>query len=166
MILIAYDGSDDAKAAVEHVAELVPGQSAIVVTIWEPYVHLVTRYPATSTLVAAEDSEQIDGASSADAERTAEEGATLARTHGLEASGRAVTRQDSMADTLLAEADRADAGAIVVGSRGLGGFSSLLLGSVSHALLQHADRPVIIVPSPKVARRRNQSRRPGGDQTT
>ncbi len=166
MILIAYDGSDDAKAAVEHVADLVSGQPAVVVTVWEPYVHLVTRYPATSTLVAAEDSEQIDAASSADAERTAEEGAALARTHGLDASGRAVARHDSMADTLLAEADRADAGAIVVGSRGLGGFGSLLLGSVSHALLQHADRPVIIVPSPKVARRRNESRRPGGEATT
>jgi nucleotide-binding universal stress UspA family protein len=165
MILIAYDGSDDATAAVEHIAELVPGQSVIVVTVWEPYVHLVTRYPATSTLVAAEDSEQIDDASRADAERTAEEGAALARTHGLDASGRAVARQDSMVDTLLAEADRADAGAIAVGSRGLGGFGSLLLGSVSHALLQHADRPVVIVPSPKVARKRNEHRRTSGDDT-
>jgi nucleotide-binding universal stress UspA family protein len=91
------------------------------VTVWEPYVHLVTRYPATSTLVAAEDSEQIDDAS------------------------------------------RADAGAIAVGSRGLGGFGSLLLGSVSHALLQQADRPVVIVPSPKVAQKRNEHRRRTGD---
>jgi nucleotide-binding universal stress UspA family protein len=165
MILIAYDGSDDAQAALEHIAEFAPGQSAVVVTVWEPYVHLVTRYPATSTLVAAEDSEQIDGASRGDAERTAQEGAALARTHGLDASGRAVARQDSMVDTLLAEADRTDAGAIVVGSRGLGGFGSLLLGSVSHALLQHADRPVVIVPSPKVARKRNEHRRRSGDET-
>ena len=34
---------------------------------------------------------------------------------------------------------------IVVGSRGLGRFRSIL-GSVSHALLEHADRPVLIVP--------------------
>ena len=165
MILIAYDGSDDAKAALEHIAEFAPGQPAVVVTVWEPYVHLVTRYPSTSTLVGAEDSERIDDASRADAERTAEEGAALARTHGLDASGRAVARQDSMVDTLLAEADRADAGAIVVGSRGLGGFGSLLLGSVSHALLQHADRPVVIVPSPKVAQKRNEHRRRSGDET-
>ena len=163
MILIAYDGSDDAKAALEHIADFAPGQPAVVVTVWDPYVHLVTRYPATSTLVAAEDSEQIDDASRGDAERTAKEGAALARTHGLDASGRAVARQDSMADTLLGEADRVDAGAIVVGSRGLGGFGSLLLGSVSHALLQHADRPVVIVPSPKVARKRTEQRRTSGD---
>ena len=158
MFLIAYDGSDDAKAAVEHIAELAPGQPAVVVTVWEPYVQLLTRYPATGNLLAAEDSEQIDGASEGDAERTAEEGAALGRTHGLEASGSAVMMRDSVADTLLGEADRVSAGAIVVGSRGLGGLGSLLLGSVSHALLQRADRAVVIVPSPKVADKRKEKR--------
>jgi len=92
MILIAYDGSDDAKAALEHIAEFAPGQPAVVVTVWEPYVHLVTRYPSTSTLVGAEDSERIDDASRVDAERTAQEGAALARTHGLDAVGQRVAR--------------------------------------------------------------------------
>src|SRR6185312_4470025 len=160
MILIAYDGSDDAKAAVEHIADLVSGQPAVVVTVWEPYLELLTRYPATGTLLAAEDSQQVDAASRGAAEKTAEEGAGLARAHGLEASGRALMRQDSVADTLLTEADRVDAVAVVVGSRGLGGIGSLLLGSVSHALLQRADRPVVIVPSPKVAERRKEKRRP------
>ena len=49
-------------------------------------------------------------------------------------------------DALVRTAQARDAAEIVVGARGLGRFQAAL-GSVSHALLHEADRPVIIVPS-------------------
>jgi nucleotide-binding universal stress UspA family protein len=159
MILIAYDGSDDAKSAIQHAGELMPGQPAVVVTIWEPYLQMITRYPSPTAMLAGEDNVAIDAASQADAEQTAEEGAALARSHGLDATSRIVARRDSIAETLLGEADHANASAIVTGSRGLGGLGSLFLGSVSHALLQRADRAVIVVPSPRVAQKRNEKLR-------
>ncbi len=159
MILIAYDGSDDAKSAIEQAGALMAGQPATVVTVWEPYIQILTRYPAPLSLLAGDDMAEIDDASREAADDKAEEGAALARSHGLDASSHGLAREDSIAETLLAEADRSNASAIVVGSRGLGGLGSVLLGSVSHALLQHADRPVVIVPSPDVARKRNDRRR-------
>jgi nucleotide-binding universal stress UspA family protein len=41
----------------------------------------------------------------------------------------------------------ADADLLVVGSRGLGGFTEMLLGSVSHAAVLHAVCPVVVIPS-------------------
>ena len=48
-------------------------------------------------------------------------------------------------ERLAALADEREADEIVVGSRGLGRFAAAL-GSVSHALLEHASHPVVVVP--------------------
>ena len=66
-------------------------------------------------------------------------------TQGLEVHR--VVRQGQPADVLVLEAGEDDL--LVVGSRGLGGFRGLLLGSVSQQCTQHARCPVTVVPHPR-----------------
>jgi nucleotide-binding universal stress UspA family protein len=56
-----------------------------------------------------------------------------------------ILREGQAADVLVAEARGANL--LVVGSRGLGGFKGLLLGSVSQQCAHHARCPVAIVPN-------------------
>jgi nucleotide-binding universal stress UspA family protein len=60
---------------------------------------------------------------------------------------RMVVEDRHPAEALVALSAEADL--LVVGSRGRGGFTELLLGSVSHATVLHAACPVVVVPSPR-----------------
>jgi nucleotide-binding universal stress UspA family protein len=64
---------------------------------------------------------------------------------GIACEGEAVEGQ--AAEVLLNEAR--DASLIVVGNRGRGGFTSLLVGSVSQQVVHHAQCPVLVVHATK-----------------
>jgi nucleotide-binding universal stress UspA family protein len=156
MILICYDGSPDSRSAVEQAAELFKDEPATVMTVWQPFIEVAARTSVGFGLVPSiPDSAEIDEASRKAAEQTAAEGTELARSRGLDAEPRSISQATTTARAILAEADKLNASAIVMGTRGLTGVKSLLLGSVSHEVIQHADRTVVIAPSPEVVASRS-----------
>lgn len=150
MILICYDGSEDARAAIDRAGALFAGHAAIVLTVWQPFIEVIAHTGVGFGMLPP-DSAAIDTASRQRAEQIAHEGAELAEQAGLEAEPRVCEQSSTTARVILGEAERLAAEVIVMGSRGLTGLKSLLLGSVSHEVIQHADRTVVIVPSPAVA---------------
>ena len=161
MILVSYDGSADAQAAIDRAAQLMPGAQTTVLSVWESYAHMLAWSGSVGMGLGAvgtsADVERVDAASRTAALATATEGAQRATTAGLIAQPRSEGRDAGIADTILTVAADIDAGVVVMGTRGRGGVTSFLLGSVSHAVVQHADRAVLVVPSPAVADRRRAS---------
>jgi nucleotide-binding universal stress UspA family protein len=62
------------------------------------------------------------------------------------ASARVAEATESVARTIREVAREIDARLIVCGQRGRGALASAILGSVSHQLSAHAERPVLIAP--------------------
>jgi nucleotide-binding universal stress UspA family protein len=150
MILLCYDGSDGAKVAIDKTAELMPGAEVCVLCVWEPLVETMARAGGWA-MSGLPDSADFDAASENAAGEFAAEGASRANDAGLKATPRTVARAGSVAAAIVAVGDDLDAQAIVLGTRGRSELKSLLLGSVSHEVLQHAHRAVVVVPSPEVA---------------
>jgi nucleotide-binding universal stress UspA family protein len=149
-ILCCYDGSPDSNAAIEAAGELFPGASTTVLTVWEGLSEVLVR--AGAGLAAAPlDFGAIDAESEQGARECADAGTALAREAGLAAESRIARRSGTIWETILRQADLTDSELVVLGSRGLTGVKAVLLGSVSHAVLQHSSLPVIIVPTTRLA---------------
>ncbi len=154
-IVIAYDGSDAARAAVSEAAALFGSRRAIVLTVWEPGLAdymLMPNTIGTGTMMMPYDPEtvqSIDKASEDHARDIAEDGARLARAGGLRAEALPVRDAADIADAILDTASEREAAAIVIGSRGLKGIKSKLMGSSSASVLGRSDRPVVVVHAPE-----------------
>jgi nucleotide-binding universal stress UspA family protein len=153
VILIAYDGSPDAQTAIDRAGQLLGNEDATILVVWERFIDVVTR-SGGGIPVGELDYQALDRGYDEQARQRAEEGLERARRAGLNAQALVRVRGQTVAATILAEADDLGADAIVLGTRGLTGLKSLLLGSVSHAVVQHAHVPVVVVPSPETAAER------------
>jgi nucleotide-binding universal stress UspA family protein len=150
-VLIAYDGSEVSRAAVRHAAELFAGRPTVLVTVWEPALATVSMgLPGTTMGMDTlppdpATAEVVDRLQREHAGTVADAGVEFARSVGLAAEPQAVPDEVNVADTLIGIARERGAAVVVVGSHGISGLRSRLLGSVSRKLIEHCDRPVLVI---------------------
>ena len=144
-VLFCYDGSEGSKAALSVAVELVMHPAdAVVLVVWTPIALQLAR--GGSLLVAVPNEGEMDEEEIAAVQRLADEGAEAAKGRGYNASARIAEATESVARTISEVAREIDACLIVCGQRGRGAIASAILGSVSHQLSAHAERPVLIAP--------------------
>lgn len=149
--LIAFDGSPSAEHAIHEAAALLTPRTALIVTVWEAgaaYATLegpsIPAVPIDFGRAAAADQAMLESV-----RQTAERGAALAARAGFERPEPVVAPADgSVAGTIANLARERDARVIVVGSHGRNRIEEVLLGSTSRALVESADRPVMVVRPP------------------
>ncbi len=148
--VLAYDGSDASRRAIAAAGRLLAGRPALVVHAWESAV----RHTASGRLLGAVPLDELraivgdfDAMFADEARATVDEGVRLAREAGVEARGEAIESTAGIWRVLSSAATEHGAAVVVAGSRGLGGVGSVLLGSVSSALVHNAERPTLVVPS-------------------
>ena len=148
-VLLCFDGSEDAAAAIAKAGELLGSCAAVVLTVWEPLASWAPYDPATFlTAPAAKLASRelrLDEISRELAGDTADRGVTLARQAGFEPQRRVAEGKSWRA--ICDVAHEIDAKAIVVGARGLSRVQSVLLGGVSSAVVVHANCPVLVIPT-------------------
>jgi nucleotide-binding universal stress UspA family protein len=145
-VLFCYDGSEGSRAAMAAAVELVAHPApAVVLTIWQPAAVMLAMAGGFGGGYLSDEA-KVDSEQAQLAGDAAEEGVKRARQHGYDASARVEETTEGAGRRIIEIADELDARLIVCGRRGLGAVTSALLGSVSHVVLVHAGRPVLIAP--------------------
>ena len=140
-VVVGIDGSRPALGAVALALSFA--------RVWEAPLRIVSAYLAPSLGAYPETFDDALLSTAAD-----QPWASAARVAVDEAVRQARTTEPSVSVTGVAEPGRAedvlvdasrDAGLVVVGSRGHGGFVGLMLGSVSHGVMRRSASPVVVV---------------------
>ena len=150
-ILVAFDGSPPARKAVELGGSLFPGADAVVMSVATGLENLEDS--ASGARAALPDAvirtavDELRASALAEIQELAEEGASLARSAGLDARPDPRVADGPVWAAVLSAARETEADAVVCGTHGHGVVGRAILGSVASGLVQHAALPVVVVPA-------------------
>ncbi len=147
-IIVAVDGSDLAlHAAAQGMAVVRPAERVVVATVSDAVDPALAYDGSGHAGPTMSEDELIDQRARAtvDSQMFLEEAvaALQAELAGLEVDTQVLEGHPGQA--LCQLADEVDAAALVIGTRGRGGFKRALLGSVSDHVVRNASCPVIVV---------------------
>ncbi|WP_047152155.1 universal stress protein [Aneurinibacillus tyrosinisolvens] len=143
-IIAAIDGSEMSEKATEAAILMAKEQGGQVTLLHVMKDVVIPPYAmGDMAYVTREYDEDINEAIRKDAEELLNKGKAKAEADGLAVT--TVLRKGDAAREIINYTKENRTDLIVIGSRGLGAFKEIMLGSVSHKVSQLADCPVLII---------------------
>ncbi len=145
-LLVATDGSDASEKAIEYTRDrFEPDRTSILLVSVADESTLIPYGVGGETAIGGVGFDEIRENLEAKANEVVEEGKQTFEGKGFSVEGRTYFGDPG---SLICEVAReVDAEAIILGRKGHTTVGEVLLGSVSHYVVHHSDRPVILVPS-------------------
>lgn len=147
-VLIAYDGSDEARHAVRRARELVTCGEALVLHVYaSPHAPVAIAGPVLPVTTGVTETARREAEQRAAA--VAREGCEIASAAGFRASHlcRAGSGSGGVAATIVQAAEEHAVDMIVVAARDRARIVAALLGSVEDSVVHSAPCPVLVVPA-------------------
>ena len=144
-VLVAYDGSSHARQALAEATELArsnSGRLTVMAVVPAPEVWAFTGYDVSFGVDGFDNVDGLDKKVERDYQAMLD-GAVEALP--AEIPVRTLLKRGPAGAAIADEANEGDHDLVVMGSRGRGELRSLLLGSVSHRVLQSSRVPVLVV---------------------
>src|SRR5437870_10042393 len=151
-ILVAQDGSESSQRAAQAALELAEKLKADLVVlhaISSPTSYYHSTIASTTGMSLPSPSQHEIDAYYAYARKVAlgivGETESKAKKQGIHVKTEIPEAVSSIVETIVNHASKENVDLIIVGTRGLGGFKKMLLGSVSSGIVDHAHCPVLVV---------------------
>jgi len=139
-LLVAYDGSDNSKRALQYVVDLArdTGMALQVHVVNVQHEPIIYGEYVTSAMI-----DELNNSLMAKSRSVLDEAAAMLQAGGLACETH--TQLGNVAEQINDAVKRLDCDTVVMGTRGLGSFTGLVLGSVASRVIHEVSVPVLLV---------------------
>ena len=135
-VLVATDGSEPAKNALQYILDNAPTKAELIV------ITVTNRSKDKEDLSRLFQHGESDKLYS---RKVIEESEAMVKKSRPDIKGRFLVKEGKVVDIIVDTADEEEVEIIIMGSRGLGGVSGFMLGSTSRAVVNQCRKPILIL---------------------
>lgn len=144
-ILVSTDGSENAMRAVAAATSLAKQNGSELLIVHVVSEAVPAQYSPIGINSPAADYSDYFKTIEQDGMKLVNQAVHNAKGEGVNARGEVLRTISSVVESIVEVSEKEHVDLIVVGTRGLGGFKKLLLGSVSSGIISHAHCSVLVV---------------------